>query len=215
MTTDEAIKQRRTRKLRADISQPLPVKTDEKFRRLMEEIISLAGRAPFHHQSEARHRTQLDGPEPWRFYALDTAACRTLLENYKQQNPCKCSEGTMQMLAAADGLILSYWLPEKNPDTARKFYPNITNQEHIAATAAAIQNMLLAATARGINIYWSSGGCLRKDKTQAFLGIPEEEILLGAVFLFPDDYSVTTEVKPGKNHDIRTSPEHWMRWLGL
>jgi nitroreductase len=119
------------------------------------------------------------------------------------------------MLAASDALILTTWLPEPSRKKTRTFYPNLKNMEHIAAAGAAIQNLLLAATAKGINAYWSSGGILRKPKTLRFLDIPEEEILAGAVFLFPKVYPDSVETKSGKNADKRGNISDFMNWIKI
>lgn len=216
MNTEEAIQKRRTLKLRANPEEPLPVTKGEAFKRTIEELIELAGKAPFHYQSaENYQKKQLTGAEPWRFHVLDGETCRQLLKSLNREEPMKASEGIRQMLAAADALILSTWLPEKSRSLSRKFYPNVKNMEHIAATGAAIQNLLLAATEKGITNYWSSGGCLRKPKVLEFLGIPKKEILLGAVFLFPDEYPDTVQTKTGKNRDAKGELKDYMEWVEL
>lgn len=216
MTTEESIQKRKTLKLRAEPDNPLPVNRGKEFKRTIEELIALAGEAPFHYQSAEIYRSKkLAGAEPWRFHALDASQCRKLLTNFNQDKPMKASEGIKQMLAAADALILATWLPEKTRSISRKFYPNVKNMEHIAATGAAIQNLLLAATSRGITNYWSSGGCLRKPKVLEFLGIPKQEILLGAIFLFPDEYPESVQVKTGKNVDAKGGLNDYMEWVKL
>jgi nitroreductase len=216
MNTEEAIQKRQTLKLRANPDEPLPVTKGAEFNRTIEQLIELAGKAPFHHQSAETHRKQkLIGAEPWRFHALDGNNCRQLLKSLNKDEPMKASEGIKQMLATADALILATWLPEKPRSLSRKFHPNVKNMEHIAATGAAIQNLLLAATAKGIINYWSSGGCLRKPKVLEFLGIPRQEIMLGAVFLFPVEYPDSVETKPGKNAEARGSLTDYMEWVKL
>ncbi|MDR9414640.1 MAG: nitroreductase family protein [Gracilimonas sp.] len=216
MNTEEAIRVRKTLKVRVDPKQPLPLTKGEHFKVVMKELIELAGQAPFHYESAKAQRTKsLDGVEPWRFHALSGETCREVLAAFKQNKPQKTPEGIKQMLAAADGLILGTWLPEKSRRRAGKYYPNLKNMEHIAATGAAIQNLLLAATSRGINAYWSSGGVLRKKKVLQFLGIPVQEILLGAIFLFPEDYPITAETKKGKNVDKRGAVQDFMDWAQI
>ncbi|MFD2531183.1 nitroreductase family protein [Gracilimonas halophila] len=214
MTTDESIRTRKTLKLRVDPEKPLPVTKGEEFKQTIKELIELAGKAPFHYESsEDQRKGSLQGIEPWRFHALDGKTCRSFLRSLNQDKPMKAPEGIRQMLAAADGLILATWLPEKSRKLSRRFHPNLKNMEHIAATGAAIQNLLLAATSRGINAYWSSGGIIRKDKVLEFLGIPKHEILLGAVFLFPEEYPADTETKTGKNAEERSEVGDFMDWI--
>lgn len=57
-------------------------------------------------------------------------------------------------------------------------------REDYAATACAIQNMLLTATAEGLHGKWSTGGMTRADETYAVLGIDQaEQEIVGFVFL--------------------------------
>lgn len=214
MTAEEAIQKRKTLKLRADPHNPLPVQKGDDFRTEIEKLIQLAARAPFHYESHQSHRNGgFSGAEPWRFYVLDGVNCRTLLDALNREVPMKAPEGIRQMLAAADALILTTWLPEPSRKKTRTFYPNLKNMEHIASAGAAIQNLLLAATSEGINAYWSSGGILRKPKTVRFLGIPSQEILIGAVFLFPNDFPDSVETKTGNNAGKRGDICDFMQWI--
>ncbi|MEX0720533.1 MAG: nitroreductase family protein [Balneolaceae bacterium] len=215
MSNSQTIRSRQTIKLKADENDPLPVNTSAAFRKEVEELIELAGKAPFHYTCDEFYQTEnkLAGKEPWRFHALDSSSCRELLGVLKTGTAVKSSEGIRQMLAAADALILATWLPERSSSQSRKFYPNVKNMEHIAATGAAIQNLLLAATERGITNYWSSGGIIRRAQVLEMLGIPAHEILLGAVFLFPDPDSVKADKIHGKNREFRSSKDKWMNWV--
>lgn len=216
-STKQTILFRRTIKLKADEKRPLPINSSKVFKKVVEELVELAGKAPFHYTSnEFYHRkSTLAGNEPWRFHMLDSKNCRKLLEILKEGKVVRSSEGIRQMLAAADALILATWLPEPSASSTKKYYPNVKNMEHIAATGAAIQNLLLAATEKGITNYWSSGGILRKPQVMEMLGIPVQEILLGAVFLFPDPNEVEAQVITGKNREHRGAPENWMEWVDV
>jgi len=218
MDTEDSIRARKTLKLRANPDEPLPVTTDKEFKKCIEELITLAGKAPFHHACHKEHqKNKLSGLEPWRFHLLDGKNTRTLLKHLKEGVPVKSSKGLLKMLAAADAVILGTWLPEKSRKKSKSspFQPNIKNMEHIAATGAAIQNLLLAATARGINAYWSSGGSLRKPEIKTYLNIPQQEILLGAIFLFPADYPNEVLSKPGKYANKRSNLHNFMEWIEL
>jgi nitroreductase len=214
MNTEEVIRARKTLKLRVSPESPLPVTKGDEFRSVIENLIALAAQAPFHHESPENQRTKtMKGSEPWRFHAIDGSGCRSLLKALINEKPVKSTDGIKQMLAAADALILGTWIPEKNRRKGRKYHPNVKNMEHIAATGAAIQNLLLAATDQGINAYWSSGGCLRKPKVLKYLGIPKHEILLGAIFLFPNEFPESVQTKAGKNADNRGTLSDYMDWV--
>lgn len=216
MKTENAIRNRKTLKVRVDPENPLPVTKGEEFKQTMEELIELGGQAPFHYESSKKQRSgKQQGVEPWRFHALDGKNCRNLLNAFNADKPQKAPEGIKQMLAAADGLIITTWLPERNRKLSNKFHPNLKNMEHIAATGAAIQNLMLAATSGGINAYWSSGGIMRRPKVLEFMGIPKHEILLGAVFLFPDEIPESVQTITGKNAEKRGDLGDYMDWIEM
>lgn len=205
----QVIRDRRTVKVFADA----PLDTAEAGPPI-EELLEAAGWAPFHYRAAEVHREggPLSSVVPWRFHLLDAAACRTLRERLLAEGD---KTKIPAMLAAATALIQATWLPnppERPVETA--FEATGKNMENIAATAAAIQNLLLAATARGIPSYWSSGAVLSQRRVLDWLGIPAREILLGAVFLFPPG-SDGPNVATGGLRDLRGTPEDWSRWVEL
>lgn len=204
---DQTIRARHTTKMLA--AHPLPV-TDASAN--FDDIIAAAGWAPFHRPCASVHRSAMDSIQPWRCYALEAASCRQL-----SQSLINAGDATKipAMLAAAQVMIQVTWLP--NPPKApsnQLFEPTLENMEHLAAASAAVQNMLLAATARGFETYWSSGGSLREANVKQQLGIPEIEIPLGSIFLFPDEAD-GVETAPGKLREMRGPQSSWMRWVTL
>ncbi|MBL4708349.1 MAG: hypothetical protein JKY48_07935 [Flavobacteriales bacterium] len=195
MHIDEIIKNRKTQKVLAN--KVWPVSSNQKpIDQTINELLELAASAPYHRKSHKKYgkNNQLNSCLPWRCYTLDTENCR-LLFNYIEKQNIKAGK-VSNMLAAADGLMLMTWLPEPLTTNVKKqdktsepvpFEGNIKNMEHIAASSAAIQNILIGATARNLPNYWSSGGQLRNVTLRKFLGIPMKEILLGALFIFPED----------------------------
>jgi nitroreductase len=205
---DRVIRERRTTKVLADAPFPEP-----DVRQVVEELAATAGWAPFHRVVARVHQESgLTSIVPWRFHLLDAAACRAvrralLARGDKSKIP--------RMLAAASALVMATWLPNppKGPVTGL-FEATEENMEHVAAAGAAVQNLLLAATARGIPNYWSSGGPLRGEDAFGWMGIPAGEIPLGAVFLFPAETG-GAEVNPGSHRDRRGDPRDWSRWVEL
>ncbi len=208
LDTDSAMRSRKTTKVLAEADLPV-----NDLGGLVEELLAAAAMAPFHRACDVAHRagTDLAGIEPWRFYVVDAAGCRLLRQRIPRENAGKIPA----MLAAADALLLTTWLP--NPPSERfqlapeaEFEPTLANMEHIAAASAAIQNLLLAATARGVASYWSSGGILRSSEVFNLTGIPANQILLGAVFLFPAEVGDSTVVG-SKLRDKRCPARDWSR----
>jgi nitroreductase len=127
------------------------------------------------------------------------------------------------MLASADAMIMATWLP--NPSStgsattsdSEAFEPTLGNVEHIAAASAAVQSLLLAATAAGFETYWSSGGVLRSRELFDYLNIPAQQRLLGAIFLFPHyvPRNAKVEIAESKLRGERHPASHWSRWVEL
>ena len=208
----DIITSRKTTKVMFDPERPAAPETD---RETIESLIALAGWAPFHKPAHRVHWRGTRTIEPWRFHLADAATCRRLI-GFVQANAEKAGR-VPQMLAAAQALVLATWLPnppereEEGGNAANGlFEPTMANMEHIAAASAAVQSFLLAATERGLTTYWSSGGYLRDAATFDFLGIPTQQILLGAVFVFPGDGG---ERIPGGLRDKRSERAAWSNWV--
>ena len=212
---DQVIRERRTIKMLAD----LPTESNIEHE-IVEQIVASAGFAPFHLAASAEHRGKVDNQTlvPWRFYMLDKDNCNKLRTAVLDKGDVT---KIPNMLAAADCLIQVTWCPDPPEEgfeisEESLFQPTEANMEHIAATAAAVQNMLLAATARNINTYWSSGGVLRSQWAFEQMGIPSDQLLLGSVFIFPDETAhQNLDSKPGKMRDKRGQDSLWSRWVSV
>lgn len=214
MNTPESIRARRTIKVLADPAAPFPTR-DEELAPVLDELLDLATRAPFHYPAHGSHRAApMDSPVPWRFHVLPGSSCRTVIRWIEEEGTMK---GKMpNMLAAAEACVLATWLPDPSEDAVgfQSFAPSLRNMEHIAAASCAVQNLLLAATARGLSNYWSSGGVFRTEAAYDHLGIGHAEVLLGAIFLFPDDV-VDAMTKPGAHRDTQGPSASWSRTVAL
>jgi nitroreductase len=140
----------------------------------LEGLLELARWAPTHRLSE-----------PWRFYALDQPAIAALgaylmatPEIAAVPDPAKGAAKLTKLrerLPGAAWLILVSWV--------RSADPAIDLEDH-AAAAAAVQNLLLAATAAGLGSYWSTTAALVHPLTLRWCGAdPQREGALGVVWL--------------------------------
>ena len=204
MNTTEAIHSRQTAKVLAD-SPWAPSLTQDEQERLREHLLNLAAKAPYHYKSAERYKEGVQTSSlPFRCYTLDGNACNALASQLASLDPA--TGKILNMLWAAELLIITTWLPDvfgTQPEHREMeplpFVGNLRNMEHIAATSAAIQNMLVGATAEEYPNYWSSGGVLRQEAARKILEIPMEEIMLGAVFIFPKDaLERASQIMPGK-----------------
>ena len=189
----------------------------------LRSMIEGAAWAPFHRRAhEETHRQgELDSVVPWRFHVLDKKACLALLDYLQKQVEIDADprwarawqSKIKNMLSACGALVQATWLPDPAEAGGE---PQLTdnNVEHIAATGAAIQNLLLAAEARGWRSYWSSGGILRDPQVFEYLGIGPRESLLGSLFLTPEEVDGATLIDGGLR-DQRGDVDSWSRWVQL
>ncbi len=158
------------------------------------QILELADWAPTHGRTE-----------PWRFLVYSdeevSAFCREHAKLYElNTSPEIFLPATYEKLLhngdKASHLVVAIM--------QRGHLPKIPVIEEIAATSAAIQNILLAATALGIASFWSTGGMTHKEPLKQLLNLNEADIVMGMIYL-----GYTDETAEGK----RNIPfEHKVKW---
>ena len=208
------IRERKTEKVFGDPESPVEFspETLAEFDSVVWQSLMDAGWAPFHYD-----RKQAGMAEPWRVYWLDYRSCRNLAMQVEQLIPdLKPGNKLASMLSACGGVALFTWLPQLLEDekivTPSKLQQ--INNEHLAATSAAVQNFLLLCTAAGLCTYWGSGTVFGQHLFKP-LGIGSNgqiERLLGAVFVnYPvtGDQSVT--FASGAQREKRSVPAAWLR----
>ncbi|MEM8867637.1 MAG: nitroreductase family protein [Verrucomicrobiota bacterium] len=209
---EEVIRARITEKVLSSLEERalVPVEIEARCRPLVESAIRTAGWAPFHYPRN------IDGlAEPWRAHVLWNKSVRKLSQFLSDE--LKLTSKEPQLAAACSALVLVTWIPEEASASPGQTEDTVVirNEEHLAATSAMVQNLLLALTAKDIGNYWSSGGKLRDAEVFDYLGIPKSERLLAAVFIeYPEmrepAYGETTR-KRGALRSKRSS--EWVRFL--
>lgn len=213
LNTIDSIRTRRTVKVISETALPIKPRDDM----FIEQLMTAAYYAPHHYPCFAGHKKHLASPLPWRFYVLDSENCRRLAA---QLVAAEQGGKIIGMLNTADYLFQATWCPSPAHQSEQQsllFNPSVVNMEHIAGASAAVQNLLLTATALGHENYWSSGGPLREAFVFDLLEIPAEEILLGSLFIFPVQDSVADDVAylPSKRRDQRGSVQDSYRMIEL
>jgi nitroreductase len=146
MHTDDAIRNRRSAKTYDD--RPLPEGT-------LDELLALAVLAPNHRLTQ-----------PWRFAVADRPAVGRLAAFLAGSaagaaiEPRKLAKN-LDLLRPVAALIQVTCLRSADPVTAR---------EDRDATAAAVQTLLLAATARGLGSFWSTSPLFTHPDTLRWFG---------------------------------------------
>lgn len=205
------IRDRKTLKVLADVNNSVALDNDVSTERtLVSEALASAGWAPFHYDRNC------DGlAEPWRAHILWHETCRTVAGQMRDWfSDMKPTNKLPAMLSACGALVLVTWLPQTAHEISDDKKREQVNEEHLAATAAMVQNFLLLLTAAGYGTYWSSGGQFRSKEMFDRLEIPSNEKLSAAVFVeFPKSQSNDLERLPGKNREKRSGSSEWVRTI--
>lgn len=160
------------------------------------ELIALADWAPNH-----------GGTEPWRFYIWGGREkvdefCHQHAELYKMNTPEESFNPTTYQNLATQGSKASHVMIAVMRRGGNEKIPVL---EEIAATSAAIENLLLGAQALGVAAYWGSGGQAYKPSMKIWLGLREEDIVLGALYL-----GYTDAKREGSRKTPLDEKMHWM-----
>ncbi|PSL47367.1 nitroreductase [Chitinophaga niastensis] len=139
----------------------------------VQQLLQMADWAPTHGYTE-----------PWYFvvYSGDkvTQFCSDHAELYKQYTPAdKYIPGNYNKLKSQGDLashVIAICVKRGNN-------PKIPMIEEIAAVSCAVENMWLGATAHNIAAYWGSGGMTYHPAMQDYLGLGDEDQVLGFFYL--------------------------------
>ena len=137
------------------------------------ELLSDADWAPTHARTE-----------PWRFIVIGPARVKQFAQRhanlYKQHTePASFTpEKFTKLLNLGENVshIIVAWMKR----VPTKKIPLI---EEVCATSAAIQNLLLSATSKGIVSFWSTGGLTHHQAMKDEFGLGNEDLLLGILYL--------------------------------
>jgi nitroreductase len=100
---------------------------------------------------------------PWRFWVLGRATLERLME----------ATGDRKLLRSYTAIAAGVTWSEDDHEA----------QEDYASMACALQNVMLAARARGLASYWRTPGVFAKPAFGQMLGVPEDVRLVGLVHL--------------------------------
>lgn len=137
------------------------------------QLLELANWAPTHGRTE-----------PWRFivYTGDSLRnfCQQHADLYKTHTDTEKFttakyQGIIQNGEKVSHLIIVYM--------KRQLTKKIPLVEEIAATAAAIEHILLGAHALNISCLWSTGGMTHHESMKQMLGLTEDDIVMGLLYL--------------------------------
>jgi nitroreductase len=175
------------------------VKPDRPPRELIERMLEAAVQAPNHHVTE-----------PWRFFVLAGQA--------REEMGRVMADVLRQRLDDPDGdagriqVAKEMGKPLRAPvliavASKRSDNPRIVPVEDIEATAAAVQNMLLAAHDLGLGAQWRTGDAAYDPTVKAFFGLNPDDHLAGFIYVGNVDRA------PGPRQRTPASEKTvWMGW---
>jgi nitroreductase len=160
----------------------------------VEQLLELADWAPTHGNTE-----------PWRFIvyagAQAKAFCLQHAELYKlHTKPENFLQANYDKLLHNGDKVSHIIITVMERGKLAK----IPVLEEKAATAAAIQNILLGATALGIASFWSTGGFTYHHSLKEYLQLKEDDMVMGILYLGYTDITPT-----GKRNIPLTDKVKW------
>jgi len=216
-TVTRVVQQRRTLKVIGDVDAPVVVDSPMaiKCRDIVLRSVQTADSAPFHYD-----RSCDNVPQPWRVNILWHETCQKVAANFYQWfEDVKPGNKLPSMLSACGACVLVSWLPQFDGEGDEAFTKSKQiqiDQEHLAATAAYVQNLLLLLTAADMGTYWSSGGQFCTRSMMDRLSMEAGRQLMAAVFVeFPATNGDSVQRLPGKLAGKRAGVESWMSVVEL
>ncbi len=133
---------------------------------VIENLLELAVWAPNHRLNE-----------PWRFRVVQSSGIQKWIAMFQQKlnrDEAQLFEKNFERLSKVATVVYVTCLKDPN---------ELIHEENYAATSAAVQNLLLGATALGIQSYWNTGRIMTHPVTLEFLNIDSQERMVGAIWL--------------------------------
>lgn len=164
------------------------VKSDPVPRELIEKLLSAAVQAPNHYKVR-----------PWRFVVLTGAARKKLGEVMAQACLVKFPE--LSPDAQEKALEKERSKPLRSPvliavGVDKPTEAKVVEVENICATAAAVENLLLAAHAEGLGAKWRTGDPAMDPQVKRFLGFEPNQHLIGFIYIGYPEFEAEARERP-------------------
>jgi len=136
--------------------------------------------------------------QPWRFIVIEGAGRdafgKVMADSLKRRDP-KADESRMAMESAKAQRAPIIVVVATTP----KAHPKIPEIEQVEATAAAVQNLTLAAHACGYGSFWRTGDTAYDPDVKAALGLAAADTIVGFVY-------IGSVVAPGIRKPVEAAP---------
>lgn len=169
------------------------VKAERPSAQDIRRLLELATWAPNHHLTE-----------PWRFHVLAGTARQDMGKALEAALKASGETEAAKLQAERATLLRA---PVVIVVTCKPGKHGIETKENTAATAAAVQNILLAAHAMGLGAQWRTGQTIYAKEVSQHLGLEPGEEVMAAVYLgYPD--------MPLREGRRTKSPDQLTTWRG-
>lgn len=154
---------------------------------VVRELVELATWAPNHRLTEPWRFTVVTGDAREQLATLwgEIAAREASVDAQRDEHARRAAEKVLR----APVLVVVSTRTDEDPVVA---------EEDFAATAAAVQNMLLAAWALGYGAMWRTGQMVRHPAIKAFLGLEPSDRIVSVVYLG----LAATDPPPARPRDV-------------
>lgn len=164
------------------------VKPDPVPRDVIEKLLAAAVQAPNHYKVR-----------PWRFVVLTRASRERLGAVFAQSFAEKFPDLTPDSKEKA--LEKERAKPLRSPlliavGVDKPSEPKVDEIENVCATAAAVQNLLLAAHAQGLGAKWRTGAPATDPKVKEFLGFEADQHLIGFIYIGYPETALEPKERP-------------------
>ncbi len=147
------------------------IKPEPVSRQLIEKMLAAAVQAPNHYKVR-----------PWRFFVLTGAALERLADvmvsAFRKRMPGAADDAAEAQRPKALRSPVLIVVGVDKPSESK-----VIEIENVCATAAAVQNLLLAAHDLGLATKWNTGDNATDDSIKAFFGLAPDQHLLGFIHI--------------------------------
>lgn len=175
------------------------VRPERPPRHLIEQIIDAAGHAPNHHHTQPWRFVVLTGEERARLGEIWAAIVRAGLPDPDSPEAQDQIAKARAKPFRAPVVIAVAAIPSDAP--------KVIESEELAATAAAVENMLIAAHSLGLGAMWRTGKPAYHPAVKEFLGLPPRARIVAFVYV---GYSDLPELPPRRRDTMRLVD--WRGW---
>jgi nitroreductase len=170
-------------------------------REVIEELLEAATWAPNHHLNEPWRFFVLAGEARERFGEAMAADAVGSLPDPNSEQAKALAESQLKK-AVRSPVIIAVVV---DPPTSTR----IDVTEDVCAVACGIQNLLLAAHARGLATKWSTGKTVYSEKIKAFFGLTPAHQILGFIYL-----GYPAQEQPASKRLGHREKATWLGWDG-